>query len=582
MRIFSETLRESRNILIGVSVIAVSLILLVVAMYPGDEKALEILTTLENIGIYQIFIQATYGEGAEYRLFLAFEVFSYIFFIPIVMTVFLGSSVFAAEQDNNRLDILMSMPISRRRIFLEKWLSMLVISTIFVVIGFLASWIPSTIMNYKIPIDSLLLTWMLMLPLIVLTGTLASFFGIYYLDRFKARIYLFGLIALMFILVIISRTNDSLEFLSYFSIFQYYNGADILLKPNLSDIKLSDPLILLVLTLLLFILILWWVEGHDLIPHYDQEKPKKEGKVRGIPKMFFYVKYLRYRYPSLVEQITADRMIINLFLVFVVFIGLSGPLFYPGDAEWAITVKGLGSNILYDAMLQGRSVPPTLQGYMITQGYAALWLWFGIFIIVMGPRLVTRDNVNNTTDLLMANPVNPKRILLERILAFTLEMITLFVLIAFSSIIGQIYNNDVSGILYSTVSFGIAIVLYWAWALIGVLVATFLNNKPRLASSTFAGIYFVILVPYLFGGMSEVIKPLAQITPFYWHDAFAIFVEQSLTLETVGPTAIFLLTGFVAVLLSIYWNGKIDTVDTFEDKSLEARNILKTYVSKEI
>ncbi|MHA1984893.1 MAG: ABC transporter permease subunit, partial [Candidatus Hodarchaeales archaeon] len=320
MRIFTETIREGRNILISVTTIVVALIILVILMYPGPEEAIKVFTSLENAGIYELFIDATYGEGGEYRMWLAFEVFSHIFFLPVFMMILLGTSVFASEQDNNRLDILMSMPLSRSRIFIEKWFSMLVYAILFVSVGFLFSWIPSELLNYSMPVDIVFVTWLLMLPLLLFVGTLSAFFGVFFLERFKARLAMVGIVAGMFILTILSRVNDALESLNYLSVFRYFNGADIILKTSLEEIDLVDPIILLLITVITLILILWWVERKDLIPHYDSEnndkKEGKTGKMRGIPRTFFYISRFRDRLPCFVEQITADRMIINLFLLF--------------------------------------------------------------------------------------------------------------------------------------------------------------------------------------------------------------------------------------------------------------------------
>ncbi len=566
MKVFIQSLKEGRNLLLAISSTAIALIILVVLMYPGDEQALSILTTLEDVGVYKILITSTYGEGAEFRFWLAFEIFSFVFFIPIFMAVLQGSSIFAGEQDDNRLDILMSMPLSRRRIYIEEWFSMVLFSIIIVSIGFFSTCFFSTLMNYTLPLDILFATWFLMIPLIIFFGTLASLFGIFLLEKFKARIYLFELIAVMFFITIISRVDKSLDIFSYFSIFRYYNGAEILLKPNFTDINLLDPFIPLILTIFLLIFILGWIEKHDLIPHYDQEKPMKKGKIRGIPRSFFYVRYLRNKYPSLVQQISADQMIINLFLLFLVALALSGPLFYPGDAEWALSVTSMGSNIMYDAMLQGRAVPGTLQGYMITQGYAALWLWLGIFIVIIGPRLITRDNSNNTTDMLMSNPVKRERLLLERIGAFTLEMTTFFIFLSISSAIGQLVQNDSSAILSSTISFAIAIVLYWSLAIVGVVIALIFSNRPKSASSIFAVIYMLVLAPYLMSGISEGVRPLAQLTPFYWYDAYAIFVEKTITLQTVGPVILFFGLGIVAIYIALTIIGRIDIINTFSNE----------------
>jgi ABC-2 type transport system permease protein len=570
VQLFKDFFSQGRNLFISISVMTVMLILLVIAMYPGDEEAIKIFASLENTGIYKLFLEVTYGEGGEYRLWLAMELFSYALLIPVFMMVIVGTSIFSSEQDSNCLDILMSMPVSRRQIYIEKWFSMVTFAILFVIIGFLFTLIPTRVLDYLLPTDIIFVTWILMLPLLLFVGTISSFLGIYFLEQFKARLTIIALVAGMFLLMIVTRVNDTLQVLSYLSIFRYYNGAEILLKPSVLEINLVDPAILLGLTTIIFAFILWWIETRDLIPHYDQEKPEKINKVRGVPRLFFFTKKLKDKYPSLVEQIMADRMIINLFMVFSVFIGLSGPLAYVGDEEWALLVSSLGSNILYDAMLQGRAVPATLHGYMITQGYAALWLWFGIFAIIMGPRLVIRDNNGQTTDLLMGNPVKREKILLQRILAISIQWLVILIVISISSVLGQLLQNDTSAIVYSTVLFVVAVGLYWAWTMVGVLVAVLLNSKPRKSTSFFALLYVLVLLPYVFSGITLSLEPLAKLTPFYWYDPFAIFVEQTLSLETVGPLIIYIFLGIFAIVVAIRRYSKIDVVDTFEDKSVES------------
>ncbi|MHA2366570.1 MAG: ABC transporter permease subunit [Candidatus Hodarchaeales archaeon] len=566
MKIYTETLREERNLFIGILVVLFSLLLLVVAIYPGDEKAIEIIATIQEMEIYKLFIQAEYGESGAYRFWLALEVFSYIFLIPVFLSAMSGTAIFASEQDNNRLDILLSMPFTRQRIFIEKWLAMATTAIIVTLSGFIVILFSSLLLRQSVPIDFLFLAWILMIPLLLFVGTLGGLFGITFLERFKARLALLTFVGISFFSILIFNVNEEMHQLSFLSIFHYYNGSGIILETNLQNIAWMDFGILICLTALIFIYILWKLQSIDLIPHYDQEAPPKEGKVRGVPRLFFYTARFRNKLPIFLEQIQADRLILNLYLVFILIVGLTAPMSYPGDEEMAKIVSSVGGNIMYDAMLQGRPVPANIAGYMITQGYAALWLHMGLFAVIMGPRLFTRDINGQTIDMLMGNPLKRQRLFIERILAISLEFLTIFVFVIIGSIIGQLAYGETTHLLYTTILFGIAVLLYWFWAMMGLMIGTFIKH-PRLAIAGFAGVYFLFLTPYLLSGVSEALEPIAQLTPFYWYDPYAILIDQTIDLVTLGSGLIFLLGGIFFIFIMLKQLKHRDIVETYESKT---------------
>jgi ABC-2 type transport system permease protein len=121
--VLARTLRDSRRGVLWWSVGLAGLVALMVAVYPSVRDSPGLDELLESYpealkGIVGFGGELDYSSGAGY---LGIELFS--FMVPlllIIAAVSAGSAAVAGEEERGTLDLLLSTPVSRRRLVLEK------------------------------------------------------------------------------------------------------------------------------------------------------------------------------------------------------------------------------------------------------------------------------------------------------------------------------------------------------------------------------------------------------------------------------------------------------------------------------
>lgn len=567
MKILKQTLKEEKTLILLTLALSLFLIITVIGMYPGDDQAEEIFKMIESIEIIKVIINVEFGESGLYLFWLAMELFSVVYFIPVFLAAMSGTAIFAHEQDSNRLDILMSMPITKRNLVIQKWFSFVFIAILFVISGFLFTYSLTVLCGYNVHVEFLFLAWILMLPVQIIVGTIGTFLGCYFMDKSRARLELAIFLVFSYIITMFHTVNPEIDAIKYLSIFSYYNGSKIILETDIMNIAWINPIILLLSSIIILIFTLWWIERSDLIPHYDQEKPIKKGKSRGIPRLFFFVSKLKNKYPSLVEQIQADRLILNIYISFVFFIAVFQPFAYPGDIEMAKLTSNFGSNFFYDISFQGRMIEPTLAGWMLMEGFAMSWFHIGVFVVFMGPRIITRDMKHETADLLMGNPLKRENLLKERIMALTLEISMIFGILGITSVISQIVIGEYSWLIHTIIMVLVALSVFWFLTMIGILVSVYIKKK-RLATLGWTIGYLLLLAPFAISGISKSLEFLSYLSPFKYYDPVTILMYRTIDISTIVVLLGFICAGVISIKFSLRKINKIELINTFEEKKL--------------
>ena len=119
MRIMVETWRSEKGL---ISVFAIGMILyiiMIVAIYPG-ESFVNYLKSID-IPLYDAIMQLDIEKASEkaYRFYLSMYMLAFGYLILVILAGLSGSAIFSKDYDTNTLDLFMSLPISRRKIFVE-------------------------------------------------------------------------------------------------------------------------------------------------------------------------------------------------------------------------------------------------------------------------------------------------------------------------------------------------------------------------------------------------------------------------------------------------------------------------------
>ncbi len=150
----------------------------------------------------------------------------------------LGISSLAKEEKEHTAEFLLTHPISRTRVVIDKLLAVIIEIIVMNLITFGVAAVSVAAIGEEIPLNELILIHTAYLIMQLEIGCIC--FGISaFIRRGSIGIGL-GLAAVMYFLNIISNISDSAEFLKYITPYGYTNGADIT-----ADLKLDAVLILL-------------------------------------------------------------------------------------------------------------------------------------------------------------------------------------------------------------------------------------------------------------------------------------------------------------------------------------------------
>lgn len=130
--VFLKTLRDMRRGLIGWSLIMLLLSLMMMGFFPSiQESSADMQDYINNLP--EAFKGMIGGEIdiSTINGYLSMELFSFFYpFMVLAFTIMYGSSLIAGEEDSGTLDLLLATPIPRWRVFLDKFLALVVFTTV--------------------------------------------------------------------------------------------------------------------------------------------------------------------------------------------------------------------------------------------------------------------------------------------------------------------------------------------------------------------------------------------------------------------------------------------------------------------
>jgi ABC-2 type transport system permease protein len=165
---------------------------------------------------------------ASMEAFLATEHYSIMWpILVIVMTITLGSGLIAGEVEKNTSEMLLSLPLSRSKIYWGKYIAVTIIITIFSVLSIFCVMPFSVLFNFDIHVKNyyyiFILGYLFSLALFSITNLISSATS----KKGKASLIATGIVVFMYAANILASFQESLDKAKYVSFFHYfdYNGA---------------------------------------------------------------------------------------------------------------------------------------------------------------------------------------------------------------------------------------------------------------------------------------------------------------------------------------------------------------------
>ena len=238
--VMSEYKRQLKSFIIWTSII-LGLSIMMLSMFPAFKDSLGDLESLLDTmpaGFLEVFglgaggldMTSPYGwYGMEGYLFVILLGGSYAGII--------GSTILSKEEDDQTIEFLLSKPISRNQVLAGKSLVVLVNLLLMNILLFITLVIVfSMIGDLKIDIISLFALGSLILQLVFASVSFAI--SVFMTKSRKVMSASLGLVVGLFFLDIIATVTDQLNFLKYFTPYEYVNAVSIVNEKSIDIIYL--------------------------------------------------------------------------------------------------------------------------------------------------------------------------------------------------------------------------------------------------------------------------------------------------------------------------------------------------------
>ncbi len=230
--VFIETFKQTWKQMIGWGIGLAALALLVVLMVPLFDMQ-DMRSLLES---FPPFILAMVGVGKDLEVFATNEGFVAIGFfgksalIFAVYPVVMGMRISAEDEDNGIMDVLLSLPLQRAQVLLEKFLAYCVSIVGVVILIYLGVGIGASLGNVELEVSRLLEVTFYLIPLMIFVMAATMFVAALATRRRVALglITAFVVASYMLQTIGLAATDTIAEPIGAVSFFTYYNAGDIL------------------------------------------------------------------------------------------------------------------------------------------------------------------------------------------------------------------------------------------------------------------------------------------------------------------------------------------------------------------
>lgn len=249
---------------LALAVLLAAMSLLFVALFPSiASSGVDFQAYMESL---PPAMQAAFGASGAFSLatiegFLAIELYQFFWVLMLgIYAAYLAGGLVAGDVERNRMDVLLAAPVTRRRVVVEKFLSLVpVVLVINLVVG-VAVYATVVAIGESISVADLAMAHLLSIPYLLACGTIGLLLSVVFDRSDVAKRGGLGAIFGLFLLETISESAD-LEWLGVISPTRYYDPTAILVR---GEYDLVGAAILLAGTVALVAASAWWFQRKDI------------------------------------------------------------------------------------------------------------------------------------------------------------------------------------------------------------------------------------------------------------------------------------------------------------------------------
>lgn len=221
-RLFWQELKFRRNSILGWGLGLALYVSSYIVLYPSMQGQLAAFN-LEGIAIYEAL------NVADMASFEGYVSGSVINLLPIFLGIFAlmnGSSALAGEEDDGRLELILTLPLARWQLVLAKALAFAVAAWLIILLlalSLVASfWAVESQISSSLSSADLFWSCFWMYPLVLATGMIALFFSAYLPDRRTAVLAAALVFTVSYVGNTLANMDDALNGVRWLFLFNYY------------------------------------------------------------------------------------------------------------------------------------------------------------------------------------------------------------------------------------------------------------------------------------------------------------------------------------------------------------------------
>jgi ABC-2 type transport system permease protein len=230
-------------------------------LFPTYAKIIDLNAILEKMGPAAKLMGASLGDASTLVGFLHIELFSMI--LPALMVTFaagMASGFTAGEESRGTIDVLLSYPVSRRRLVLEKTLAVVLGCIVSAVVVWVLAMVGAAASASALPGDKLAAALVMLVLIGLAFGAIALSISAFTGNRGASIGIAVALMVVMYLVDALANIVDSLGMVRPLSLFRYYMGGD----PLRNGISFPDAGVLVAVAVLFLVISLIAFERRDL------------------------------------------------------------------------------------------------------------------------------------------------------------------------------------------------------------------------------------------------------------------------------------------------------------------------------
>ncbi|MHA2090486.1 MAG: hypothetical protein ACW98K_06470 [Candidatus Kariarchaeaceae archaeon] len=537
--------------------------ILILLVYPGESGVEQFMDLLQEEA-FQAFLGDIGGEDPGFTLWVAMmsPMLAMLYMIFVVLS---GVRVAIKGVEDNTGELIHTLPISRTNLLLYRTAA----ATTYILL-LLLLWLGP------------LLFYLDTIPLIRIINT--SWWGLLYTFAGLCLGILIGLVVggmergqqtgLLAVLIfyavqILGRFSDTFLTINEFNILEWYLPFEVLLRNNVDGWLVLRLLLFATGTLYLSVYIF---ERRDLNKDTSisllspirkrvfKSQTSNKKKVKSTKNSFFtfWVKPFRSKFPYTADFVYSERTLLLTVFYMLVIIWPMQLLTYPGEESLRSVVEGFADNPMMKLFTYNHDVYDVVFVYNhhpINSG----WLWYiitqaigGHYIILLPlvfywiNKVVKHDGQSLTGEIMGSIPVTPRRVVLERIFAISLEMIWMIAWMIFWLVLSERTVDETVNLKWEIIAIiSVFPLYYFILCLTLTLGFVFERNGVKIAR----GFAIAVLLLFVVGMLNESLHKWYILGIFGLYDPLLIIADKTLAVQNSGVILLWIMSILSTILL---------------------------------